>query len=335
MVRALAVVIALVACNKSNNPPLAPLPPDQPIAETTPDAAVEEPPVKQPPPRKVPTGPLEATLAATDTKIKLVNPGKGKRVPLKLTAKAGGKQEVEMALDFGVTQSAEISGQRESSLDVVPTVVLAGDAEVTTLDKGTATYVFTVKKTDARDVAGSKVPMSEFKPLLESVVGLTFGGTVGPNGATGPVTVKTEKQGALTAQVVELASVTMPPWPALPAEPVGVGAKWQATRALKLAGRLDVTLATDWELVSYKDATWTIKGTMKVTGADQIMQGGKITKITGTGTVEVTLVDGALYPSQKSSLDATFTASEPDAKPGTKPATLDFAIKIGCDITAK
>jgi hypothetical protein len=335
MVRASILVLVLAACgNKAKGPELAPLPPDN-QAQVTPDAGTEPPPTEVPV-RPAPTGPLEVTLAAAPIKVKLVNPGKGKRVPLKLTAKQGGKQQVELALDFGIVQSAVVEGEKQSQADIVPTVVLTGDAEVKSLDKdGAAAYGLTITKTDARAVPNSQVPVDKFKPLLASVVGLTLAGSVGANGSTGDVAIKLEKQGEASAQVVELVGLTLPPWPPLPAEPLGTGAKWQATRDFKLAGRLDVTQVADYELVSYKDGVWTIKGTIKVTGKDQMMQGGKISKIAGKGTAEITVVDGALYPSQKQSLETTFTASEPDPQPGTKAAQLDFNITIGSAITAK
>jgi len=56
----------------------------------------------------------------------------------------------------------------------------------------------------------------------------------------------------------------------------------------------------------------------------------KVSKIAGTGTTEVTLADGALYPSHKSSVQTTFTASDP-----TGQQTVDFAIKVGSAVTAK
>jgi hypothetical protein len=337
MIRVSILAVLLAACGpKTKGPELAPLPPDpSPVAETTPDAGPEEA-EPQVPVRPVPTGPLDITLAATTTAVKLVNPGKGTRRPLKLSAKAGGKQEVELALDFGITQSAEIDGQRQSQADIVPTVVLGGNAEVKSIEKdGRATYALVITKTDARAVADSQVPVDKFKPLLASVVGLTFSGSVGASGETGDVKVALAEQGEAGAQVVELVSLTLPPWPPLPTEAIGEGAKWQATRNYKLAGRLDVTQTTDYELVSYKNKTWTIKGKTTITGADQLMQGGKITKITGNGTTDVTVVDGALYPSQTSTLTATFTASEPNPKPNAKIAQLDFLVKIGSTVTAK
>jgi predicted small lipoprotein YifL len=327
----LALLLALAACgSKSKGPPLAPLPPD---SQNT--AAQQPAPPEEPEPPPVPAGPIELTVAAVDTSVKLVNPGKGKRAPLKLTTQVGTKQEVEIALDFALSQSVTIDGQKQSDSDVVPTVVLAGDAEVTNIDGASTGYVVTITGTDARDVAGSKVPLDKFKPILASAVGLTLAGTVGANGATGEVKLKLDRPTEASAQVLELIALTMPPWPLFPTEPVGVGAKWQTTTKTKLAGRLDVTQITDYELVAYKNATWTIKGKTKITGADQMMQGGKISKITGTGAHEVSLVDGKLYPTQKASVDASFTASEAEPAPGAPAAAIDFQVKIGGAITAK
>jgi len=325
----LLLVAMAFACTKPKSPPLAPLPPDPPVAETPVEPKLVEPVVPAKPP--APTGPLEVKIAAANTTVKLVSPGRGKRIPLRLTAKTGGKQQVEIALDFALTQSAG----GESSSDIVPTVVLTGDAETKTIDKdGNTEYTLTISKTDAREVAGTKVPLDKFKEILATTTGLTFGGTVGANGATGEVTMHLDKQVEASRQVLELVRLTLPAWPALPTEPVAIGAKWQATTATKLADRLDVTQVTDYELVSYKNNVWTIKGKMKITGADQMMQGGKITKIAGTGTSEVTLADGALYPSHKTSLEATFTASEADPKT-PNPAQLDFSIKVSGVVTVK
>ncbi|MEO8704922.1 MAG: hypothetical protein ABI867_33020 [Kofleriaceae bacterium] len=331
MKRTLALVLLVAACTKSKGPPLAPLPPDNPPVAAAPADAAKPDPAAEKPARPVPTGPLEVKVPAAKTTVKLVNAGKGKRAPLKLTAKVGNKQQVEIALDFALTQSA--GGQSQS--DIVPTVVLAGDAEAKSVDKdGAAAYTLTINKTDARAVAGTAVPLDKFKEILASTNGLVFDGSVGANGATGDITMKLAKQGEASAQVLELVRLTLPSWPALPTEPVGVGAKWQATTLTKLADRLDVTQVVDYELVAFANNTWTIKGTTKITGADQMMQGGKITKIAGKGTTEATLVDGKLYPNHKTAVEATFTASEPDAKPGTPAATLDFNVKIAGAVTA-
>src|SRR5687768_7407457 len=129
MIRVSILAVVLAACgNKAKGPELAPLPPDNPVVEAKPDAAVEEP-TPEVPVRPAPVGPLQVTLAAPAITVKLVSGGKGKKTPLKLSAKAGGKQEVELALDFGITQSAEVpvdatgKTEKQSQADIVPTVV--------------------------------------------------------------------------------------------------------------------------------------------------------------------------------------------------------------------
>jgi hypothetical protein len=313
----------LLGCGSKTQPPIAPLPPDNPVAvvDAGVDAEAAEVPV-----RPVPTGPLQVKLAPPSSTVKLVKPGTGKRTVLALAPKVGAKQQVELALDFGVTQSA--GGQ--SQKDIVPTVLLGGEAETTATGKEGLAYKLTVAKTDARAIEGAQVPIDKFKEILVGVQGLVISGSVG-----GEVSLDLAQQREASGQVLDLIRLTYPAFPAFPTEPLGAGAKWQTTTKTKLADRLDVTIVTDYELVSYKAGTWTIKGASKLTGADQIMQGGKISKIAGTGTHEVSVVDGALFPSHRVALTATFTAAEAEPKPNAPPATLDFEIKVGAAVTAK
>jgi hypothetical protein len=319
-----ALLLAIAACGGSKPVATSPLPPDKP-AQTLPEEKPAEPAI---PP--APTGPIEAKIPATTTKVKLVSAGKGKKEALKLVAKAGNKQAVELALDFTLKQSVGA----QSAEEVVPTIVLTGDAETKTADGGNFEYALVVNKTDARDTVGAKIPMDKFRAAIASLMGLSIGGSVGANGATGEVTMKIDKQTEATTQALELVRLTLPAWPAFPTEPVGAGAKWKATTTTRIANRLEVDQITDYELVSHKNGTWTIKGKTTVTGKDQEMgEGGekaKVSKIVGAGTTEITLADGALYPSHKSSVQTTFTASDP-----TGAQTVDFSIKIGSTITAK
>jgi hypothetical protein len=314
------LLAALVACggNKSKPATLAPLPADKPaVAETKP---VEEKPAP-PAPKK----PLEVKVPPTEVAVKLVSPGKGKRAPLRYTAKPGGKQQVEVMIDFA--SKTTFDGQTQEQ--VVPTVVLVGEAETKAVGAdGKAEYAFAVSSTDAREVKGSEVPIDKFRIALASLGGLVISSSVGPNGAAGDVTLRIEKPDDLSEGAIDLIRLTLPPFPMLPKEPVGVGAKWRATASGKLADKFDITQVTDYTLVAHKGATWTIKGKTTVTGKDQDVGGAKISKITGTGTSDITLTDGALYPTHKSSTETSFTASEGD-KSGL------FVIKVGGAVTAK
>ncbi len=327
----LSLVGAIACGGKANGPPLAPLPPDK--VEEPPK--VEEPKVEEPPVRPVPVGPLDVKIAPRATTVKLISPGRGKRMPLKVSPKAGGTQEVELAFDFSVTQAlAGSSDPNDTQIDLVPTVVLGGKAETKAAATDGAEFRITIDKTDALENKDAKVPMDKFKAVLATTVGLTLDGKVAANGATSEIAMHLDKQGEASAQVLDLVRLTMPSWPALPTEPVGVGAKWQATTLYKLADRLDVTSVTDYEVVSFKAGVWNVKGTTKVTGADQMMQGGKITKITGTGSYELTYTDGQLVPSFKTRVETTFSASEAEPK-APNPPRIEFKIVVGGAVTAK
>jgi len=313
---AVLLVAVVTACGgKSTPPPTTPLPADKPpeseVKKDDPPAAPEKPPE--------PLGPAEVKIPATPVTVKLVSAGKGKKAPLRYSTKAGDKQQVELAMDFSAKQTENGNSQDQ----IVPTIVLVGDAETKTVDKdGKAEYTLTVNTTDARDVTGSQIPAEKFKIVLGSLAGLTISSSLGANGAGGDVTMRIEKPTEMSGGALELIRLTLPGFPVLPKEPVGVGAKWQATTISKLADKLDVTQVTDYELVAQKGTTWTIKGKTTITGVDQKMEGGDISKIKGTGTSEATLTTGALYPTFKSLLETEFTAAEADK-------SMQFALKVG------
>src|SRR5215212_4786268 len=86
---------------------LAPLP-DDPKPSAEPVAAQPKPPQDDPPPPEEeeeeaplpPSGPVEVKVPALQVAVKLVSKGTGKLAPLRYTAKAGGKQQVELVLEF-------------------------------------------------------------------------------------------------------------------------------------------------------------------------------------------------------------------------------------------
>ena len=214
---------------------------------------------------------------------------------------------------------------------------------------GATKFQVTVDNIDARDVAGSKTPAAEFKQNLQSLNGMTIGGSVNGNGTTSDLTLRVEKPDAASQEALGLIHLSLlPMWPVLPTEPIAPGAKWQVTTTQKLADQLDVTQTTDYELVSHKGAAWTIKGTTKITGTDQDitatdpktgLKGPKtvIGKIAGTGTTDATIADGSLTPATtqklETSFEATVTAPTKDGKEQT--IALKFELKQGNAVTLK
>src|SRR5262245_19183275 len=105
MSRLWVLVLVVAACGgpqKSAPPP--PLPDDKPA---TPPAKPDDKAAEKPAEPPKPSGPVEVTIVAPQTTVKLVSAGKGKKEALRYTPKQGQKQQVELALDFGGKQDTD------------------------------------------------------------------------------------------------------------------------------------------------------------------------------------------------------------------------------------
>jgi len=337
-----ALLVTAAACGGSSKPPTTPLPPD-PQPEPDKPADSDKPPAKPEPPKAAePLQPLDASFPAPKTTVKLVNAGKGKRAPLKLTPKAGTKQQVEIVFDIGEHQGApeELGGNIDTQY---PSIVLVGDAEVTAVDPaGAATYTLAITGTDihADKAKNPPAPVDDIKKAIATVQGLTLASTIDASGTQGDTKLHVEKPQAPTARVLSQLLPLWPAFPVLPAEPVGVGAKWQVTTAAKVMigmVAIDVTHTTEYELVSHTGTAWTIKGTAKVAGDDQAQGDAKVQKIGGEGDTAFTFVDGALYPTTNAHLATSFQAivSGPDQTGAVKSATLDIKLVQDTQLTPK
>jgi hypothetical protein len=322
----LPLIVAAAAACSSPKPPAAPQPPQhtavaRPAATTGADQAdgAEAKPA-------APAGPVELKIPPAQTTVKLVSDGQGKKQPLRYTARPGARQTVEIAMDF--------TGRQDTEEAIAPTIVLICDAQTGAADRdGNADYKLTVTGTDTRPVAGAARSPDELKPALGALTGLTIAGKRGATGATGEVTIRLDHPPDSAEDAIGLIRETFPVLPVLPAQPIGVGAKWQSTTAARLADKLDVTQVTDYEVVAHDGASWTIKGTTKISAKDQKIDNATISAISGTGTSETTIADGAPYPVHKAQLETRFTATDPEsADPGK---AVQFAIKVGSSVMPK
>jgi hypothetical protein len=268
----------------------------------------------------MPGAPLEARIAAAQTTVKVISDGKGKKQVLRYVARGGARQALEIAIDF--------TGRQDTDEEVVPTIVLSGEAETRAVDKdGGADLVLTVSAVDVRPVAGAG-SVDQYRPVLSKMAGLVIDGKRAANGATGEVTLRIPNPPSHARDALALIRQAMPTVPVLPGQPIGVGARWQATSALQIAGKLDVTEVTDYEVVAHDGQAWTIRGTTKVSGKDQDVDDARITAIGGAGASETRLTEGALYPVHKESLEIQFHASD------TEKSTL-FVLKLAGTITPR
>lgn len=331
------VAVSVSACGGTSKPstPPAPLPPEPAVAEQKP---AEQPPAEpaEPP---VPPGPMEVTVPSADVQVKLVSAGKGKKAPLKLTPTAGATQATELALDFtgGQEAPAELGGKQD---EVAPTVLIAANVETQEVDaNGHTRFQMTVSGVDTKDKPGQKVSSQAFKEELGTLIGAKIEGTVGPNGAMGPLKLVIDKPDAKSEGALAFVRLSlMPLWPVLPNEAVGTGAKWKVTSTQKIADQLEVKKVVDYELVSKKGNAYTIKGTTKISGEEQTVQGAKLGSITGNGSTEVTLAQGALLPTTKQNMATNFTITvtpPPEAPAGSQPVEIKFHVEQANALTPK
>ena len=296
------LVVAVFACGGSTpTPTTTPLPPEPEDAKP---AEVEKPaPAPTPPaPRSI-----DFSIAAPKTTLKLVKPGTGKKAVLKLATTQGAKQHVEVTLDFSGTQDGDAA--TGSSKDMTPTVVIASDVEVGDVGADGATkFTMTVTGEDAKDRPGAKASADQFKA---DIAGMTVAGSVSANGQLGALAVHLEKADEKAATVVALLKLLMTPlWPQLPTDPIGVGAKWTVSSPIKIAERFNATQTVEFELVSHKGNAWAINGSVKLVGDQQKPDPRTIIdKISRTGTIAMSLSDGALVPQSTTSSNAEFTAT--------------------------
>jgi hypothetical protein len=330
----LSVVVAACGGKQKSTTPPPPLP--EPTPEAKP-AKPDEP--AQPPAPPVPQGPVEVMLPAPKVEVKLVSAGKGKKAALKLTPKAGAKEATELSLDFkgGQEGPPETGGKKD---EVAPPVVIVADVETKDVAAdGLANFQMTVSGVDTKDKAGQKVSSADFKGELGSLIGATIAGSVGANGSAGDLKLRIEKPDAKSAGALEFVKLSLlPMWPVLPAEPIAAGAKWTVTSKQKIADQLEVTKVVTYELVGKKGTAWTIKGTTKVSGEEQNVQGAKLGSITGTGTSEVTLTDGTLVAAVKQNVATEFTITvtpPPEAPAGSKPVVIKFNVEQANGLTPK
>ena len=312
----LALVIVVAACGgKQKTVDPVPLPPDPKVAEEE-KKPVEEKPAEPPAPTPQP---IDVPIATPKPTVKLVNAGKGKKAPLKIAPKAGAKQTIEVALDFIGGQDAppEAGGKQNQT---APTVILAASIETKEVGTdGQAKFQLTISGVDAKDAPGSKVPAAKFKEELQALIGSSIAGSVAADGSTTGLTLHMDavSSQAQLGALAYLKTALLPLWPVLPTEAIGPGAKWTVTSTEKIADQVEVTKTVSYELVANKAGAWTIKGTTKLTGADQELvpdpehpdQKAKVAGIAGSGSIEATVTDGALVSAVKQKLTSDFTIS--------------------------
>jgi hypothetical protein len=240
--------------------------------------------------------------AASATGVKLLEAGAEPRKVLRLHPAAGDKQALSLTMKIGKSFNSKMS------LDSI--VKQVGD-------DGNITYTLVMNDLSMDDVPGMAPAAAEaMKAAFAAAKGMSGTGTVSSQGVSGELKLATANRNdpvlsQLGGQIQELVGQLVV---ALPAEAVGVGAKWEIKSRIKVQG-IPVDQTASYELVSLEGETLTVKGTKAENAANKTienpaMPGVKITitKLTGRDSVERTVDLTRLLPTAGSDKSHTETA---------------------------
>jgi hypothetical protein len=332
------LLVAVAACSHNAVPDNSPqLPPETGSAanedgSATPPAgsatagsavATTPPAPPQPPPKQA----HDTVITADVPTVKLLSPGSGPRRKLTIASTAGAKQAIDLTIDVGVKQATQDQ--------TLPAVLLHGDVDIPTADKGSAAYKVTVSRVEAKDVTGETRP-PQFETVIGGLVSLAITGTVNANGSVGDLTMHHDAADPQTMGLMEqvLAPGLLSPWPVLPADAVGTGAKWEVTTPRKLRDKLTYTETTDYELVAVTAKGFEVRSSTKLTGGEQDVDGAHITGITGAGASSFASATG-VFGTSHGDLRLDFNAIVPvQAKDPAAPQTetIPFEFRFTTDV---
>jgi|GEM_PF-1876142 len=316
-------------------------------APAAPDAAAPEPPpsTTAPTPDVTPDPPeAPEPVGLSVVSVKLLEPGAEPRRQLKLTptADAAGTLDVEVQLD----EKMRLAGSRDLPNPSPPRVKLSLTTKVTAVEGETARYDVEVAEAQALALDAAPEPAQRLMPpVLASVRGSRLSTEVSTAGRVSDAPLPRLTAGG--PQVQSLASSYLQalqhlPTP-LPAEPVGVGARWEVVQRV-VAGRLRVQQTLTYEVTSLEatEVKVAVSGVLAMdpdgAAGPGLPKGAEVKSFEGTVTGQKTLDLRRVLPAsvvlQLHGVAELGLAARGNAQPGELQVVMDALIKAGAGIDA-
>ena len=240
---------------------------------------------KEPPRSQEAAG--SATTKTVKDGIEILVEGAQPRKLLRYAVAKNTHSPIEIAMDMDLDAGIK---------NIAPTLVMVMDIGVDDVTPdGKMKLRTSINDVSARDRPGA-ASAAMLKGQLEMMTGTTMTATLGPDGSLKDAAFESSKK-MPEAMREQLAGVTgnldriaLP----LPSVPVGVGAKWRASKSVAQNG-MNVTTVTTFEVTKIDGNVFSYKTTVSITGPDQqVTMGGMTTQVsgiagsgTGEGTVDL------------------------------------------------
>lgn len=199
------------------------------------------------------------TPAAAQSNVQLLNAGTEPKQQLRLAPPANAKQTVEMTMKMDMAMS--VAGEQQQAI-ATPPIKMTMDSNVTKVDANGDIHA-NFSYVDADIVAAANTPpemVNAMRSQIKKIVGLNGSMIVDQQGNTKQVNVNLPEDfdpsvKQMTDQMVNSFKQISSP---VPAEAVGVGAKWQVPNSVTANG-MNVNQISTYELVDLKGNVATLQ----------------------------------------------------------------------------
>ncbi len=270
-------------------------------------AALTQPPSTAQPaePGAAPKSDGKSASAPSGAQVKLLDAGAEPRKPLRIRAKPGDKQVLDMTMK--IAMDMEIGGLPAQAIKM-PGIKMNSEMTVKEVSSDGDITLETVMGEAAITADADVMPQvaDAIKASFESLKGLSGSRIISSRGLAKETDIKLPAGAdAQTRQAVEqmrdsFTAMTI----GFPEEPVGPGARWEVKLPLKSQG-MTIDQTTTYELAALEGQEFTVKSTVTQQAANQqienpSMPGLKmdVTKMTAKGTGRATINLAHILPSQ-------------------------------------
>lgn len=211
------------------------------------------------------------SASAAQNKVELLEAGTEPKQQLRFAPPANAKQTVQMTMKMDMAMS--VAGQTQQTI-ATPPMQMTMEAQVTKVDANGDIYA-NFSYTDADVVTGTNTPpevANAMRSQLKKLVGTSGSMVVDNQGNTKQAKVNLPEgldpntKQMMQQMVNSLKQISSP----VPAEPVGIGAKWRVPNAVTTNG-MTVNQTATYELVELKDNVATMQVNMEQQAGSQKM----------------------------------------------------------------
>ena len=197
-----------------------------------------------------------------EVKVELLDAGKSPRKELRFSPKQGDTQLSVMTMNM--SQSVKAAG-RSVPTPKIPAQKISMDIETTSVsENGDIDYTFKYSNFDVVDDPENPSPSAEnMRAMFKPMIGSSGKGTITNRGIAKvaeyeiPADLSAQLKVALEGMTDSIKQMSSP----VPAEPVGLGAKWKTTQSL-VANGMKVTQTIEHEVVELNESGFSTKTTI-------------------------------------------------------------------------